>query len=203
MSWTSSRKWETMVKCCRMLRSSLELLSHWPCGAPRGKAVTRFPGTRQEEEKQNKPERAVTACGLHWKGNVIISNTGHTRGPTPRETCVGGVLKVSTTVFHPFRGKLGLAADGCFHRRGGLALKLTVGRLLLCIGLQLGWGRGRTEAILTEAAAEKEARLSSSALKTQPEGIKHELFGCCFFLLFCFLDRSLLSSCRKWRNVAS
>lgn len=168
-----------------MLRSSLELFSYWPCGAPRGKAVTRFPGTRQEEEKQNKPERALTACGLHWKGNVIISNTGtHTRSNTERNVC-GSVLKVSTTVFHPFRGKFGSAADGCFHRRGRLALKLTVGRLLLCIGLQLGWGRGRTEAILTEAAAEKEARLSSSALKTQPEGIKRKLFGC-FFPFFSF-----------------
>lgn len=49
----------------QMFSPSLGLCSYWPSGAPRGQVVTRFPGTRQEEEKQNKPERAVTACGLH------------------------------------------------------------------------------------------------------------------------------------------
>lgn len=47
------------------LRSASELCFYWPGGAPCGRAVTRFPGTRQEEEKQNKPERAVTARGIH------------------------------------------------------------------------------------------------------------------------------------------
>lgn len=46
--------------------STVSLLNiYWRSGIPRGLAVTRFPGSRQEEEKQNKPERAVTACGLH------------------------------------------------------------------------------------------------------------------------------------------
>lgn len=46
--------------------SAVSLLQfYWHSGTPRGLAVTRFPGSRQEEEKQNKPERAVTACGLH------------------------------------------------------------------------------------------------------------------------------------------
>lgn len=37
------------------------LRSYWSGGAPRGRAVTRFPGTRQEEEKQNKPERSCNS----------------------------------------------------------------------------------------------------------------------------------------------
>lgn len=127
---------------------SLELCSYWPRGAPRGRAVTRFPGTRQEEEKQNKPERAVTACGLHWKGGLIISTRGtYTRSDTKQDVCVG-VLQVSRSVIDPFGGKFA-GSGSLFGRGGGLALKLTAGRLLLCIELQLGWGRGRTEAILT------------------------------------------------------
>lgn len=57
---------------------------------------------------------------------------------------------MSTTVFHPFRGKLGLAADGCFHRRGGLALKLTVGRSVVVVyrasaGMRKGADGGHTD----------------------------------------------------------
>lgn len=41
---------------------------------------------------------------------------------------------------------------------GGLASELTAGRLLLCVELQLGWGRGRTEAILTVSCGWKGKR---------------------------------------------
>lgn len=141
------------------------LCSYWPSDTPRGRAVTRFPGTRQEEEKQNKPERAVTARGLHWKGGLIISNRGtYTTSNTKKDVCVG-VLKVSRTVIYPFWGTL-LSSISVFRGGGGLALKLTVGWLLLCIELQLGWGRGRMEAILTVNCGWKEARLVSSALKS-------------------------------------
>lgn len=80
----------------------LESRSYWLGRVPRGRVVTRFPGTRQEEEKQNKPERAATACGLHWKGGLIISNTGTY---TKRDAWVG-VLKVSTDMVEQFCGSL-------------------------------------------------------------------------------------------------
>lgn len=93
---------------------SLGFGSYWPINAPRGRAVTRFPGTRQEEEKQNKPDRAAAACGLHWKVGLIISNTGtYTRSRTKRDVC-GGVFKVSRTVSGPFCGSVCPLAGRCF-----------------------------------------------------------------------------------------
>lgn len=87
-----------------MFSPSLGLCFYWPSGVPRGQAVTRFPGTRQEEEKQNKPERAVTACGLHWKGGLIISIRGtYTRSDTKQDVCAS-VLKVSRTGIYSFLG---------------------------------------------------------------------------------------------------
>lgn len=74
--------------------SNIRPCSYLSISAPRGQAVTRFPGTRQEEEKQNKPERAATACGLHWKGGLIISYTGN---KTKRDVWAG-VPKVSRAI---------------------------------------------------------------------------------------------------------
>lgn len=65
-----------------------------------GLVVTRFPETRQEGEKQNKPERAVKPCGLHWKGKqfFIISLT-QTRKSSNEQNERMGVLKVSKDSF--------------------------------------------------------------------------------------------------------
>lgn len=55
-----------------------ERRSDRPGAVPRGLAVTRFPGTRQEEEKQNKPERALAAWTPLKKGGPR-HNTTRTR----------------------------------------------------------------------------------------------------------------------------
>lgn len=132
---------ETLHRCFQPDSSSAPIGSR--C-TPRGQVVTRFPGTRQEEEKQNKPERAATACGLHWKWGLNTSDTGvYTRSNTKRDVCMG-VLKVSRVVISSFF----CGETRCFHR--GRKVSSEANGLLLCVGLQLGWGRGRTEAILTE-----------------------------------------------------
>lgn len=134
-------------KVCLLLRP--EFCSNRPGGVPRGLAVTRFPGTRQEEEKQNKPERAVTAWTPLKRGPQHIHEVRH------EARLVRGRLKSELGRFLLVLWGLCQARARFFRHGRGLALKLTAGRLLLCIEPQLGRGRGRMEAILIVSCGRK------------------------------------------------
>lgn len=98
-------------------------------------------------------ERTVTACGLHWKEDPIISNRGtYTRSETKRGVCTG-VLKVSRAVVLFFWGwgRCCACVDLCSLRGRGLALALAVG---CCVSTGTRKG-ARTEAILTESCGWK------------------------------------------------
>lgn len=64
------------------------LSPYWPNGAPRGRVVTRFPESRQEGEKQNKPERAFKRADSIEKGTSLSPARDSTRAPGPSETCI-------------------------------------------------------------------------------------------------------------------
>lgn len=64
------------------------LAPYWLNAAPRGLVVTRFPESRQEGEKQNKPERELEQrADSIEKGTSLSPARDSTRAPVPNETC--------------------------------------------------------------------------------------------------------------------
>lgn len=119
----------------------VEFRSDRPGHVPRAVAVTRFPGTRQEEEKQNKPERALAA----WTPLKRLStqHNTYTRSDAEGDSYVD-VLKVSGAEFRArSAGAFGRKELALCRRGGGISSEANdscLGRsLACCCALSLSW----------------------------------------------------------------
>lgn len=105
---------------------------------------------RKKKNKTNPRELQQQRVDSIEKRALLSPPGERTRGPTTHNTYAWAFFKRLGAFFDPGTCTPSGGSSGCGRRRRRISRGAnTVGRLLLCTEPQLGWGRGRTEAILS------------------------------------------------------